>query len=74
MQKCKNKKKTDFEDIGATHFDITDDTANIACTLDCVKRKWGQDYIIVVALNLKTHPVLEVSQSCMDMHLAQALQ
>ena len=39
MQKAKNKRKIDFEYIGATHFDITEDTANIACILDCVKRK-----------------------------------
>ena len=45
----KNKKKLDFEVQSATHFDITDSTANVACILDCVKRKWGEDYVIVTS-------------------------
>ena len=48
MQKARNK-KMEFDITGATHFDITDDTANIGCILDCVKRRWGEEYIIVAS-------------------------
>lgn len=45
----KNKKKVDFETLSATHFDVTDSTANVACILDCVRKKWGEDYTIVTS-------------------------
>uniref|UniRef100_A0A1X7TE89 Uncharacterized protein n=1 Tax=Amphimedon queenslandica TaxID=400682 RepID=A0A1X7TE89_AMPQE len=39
----------EFDITGATYFDNTDDAANIGCIVECVKRRWGEEYIIVAS-------------------------
>ena len=49
MKKGGNRRKVDFESLSQTYIELTESTSNLEHISTIIKRRWGEDYVIVTS-------------------------